>query len=255
MSRLFLLDLRASLAERKVWLALAMYAYALLGMPALLSRPPAHVQEAVAGWFGTEDPFALFLYLWTDVAMNKLLAILGVVLAGGLLVREKELGILPILWSKPISRERWFLVRAASALGVTAILYLGAHLVGLLWFSRTVPGFRAVPFLASMSLHLWAALFATALSATLGVLIGRRGPAALVSVLVLLVLVGSAFAGFYNPEWSRYVAWNPITLGVQVLGHTGDLRLSHVLEPMAALMGVVGVTLLLGARAARRVEV
>ncbi len=254
MSRLLRLDLAAALGERKIWLAVAMYAYALLGMPALLSRPPEHVAAAVAGWFGTADPNAIFLYLWTDVAMNKLLAILGVVLAGGVVVRERELRELPLYWSKPLSKERYFLVRAGSALGVTAILYLGAHAVGLVWFSAMVPGFRATPFLVSMSLHLWAALFATGLAATMGVLIGRRGPAMLASVLCLLVLVGAAFAGIYNPEWNSFARWNPMALGVQALVHLDDLRPAYILPPMAALIAMVAATLGVGALAARRLE-
>lgn len=254
MTRLAWLDYKAALRERKVLIAVAMYGYAILAVPALLSRPPAHVQEAVASWFGTEDPFALFLYLWTDIAMNKLLAVLAVVLAGGVVTRERELRLLPVLWSKPITPARYFLVRAGSAMAVMATLYVGAHLVAVGWFAASIDGFRVGAFFASMSLHVFAAVFATALAATVSVATGRRGLSALLSMLVLLMLIGAAFVGFYNPAWKTASLLNPMSLGVQALAHLDALAPAHVLLPIAALVGVIAATLGVGALLARRLE-
>lgn len=254
MTRYAWLDFRAALRERKVIVAAGLFAYAVLMVPALLSKPPPHVAAAVSTWFGTDDPFALFLYLWTDLALNKLLAVVAVVLAGGLVTRERDLHLLPVLWAKPITPARYFLVRAGSALGVMATLYVGAHVVGAPWFACTVEGFRLGAYLVSMLLHLWAALFATALAATVSVLVQRRGLAALVTLLTVFTLIGASFIGFYNPAWASWSLVNPFSLGVQALAHVDDLSLAHVLPALLALVGIVGVTLAIGARSARRME-
>ncbi len=254
MTRFCWLDFRATLRERKVYVAVGLFAYAILTVPALFSKPPAHVTEAVSTWFGTADPFALFLYLWTDLALNKLLAVLAVVLAGGVVIQERDLRVLPVLWAKPVSPARYFLVRATSACAVMATLYVGAHLVGLPWFAATVPGFRAGPYFASMALHVWAAVFATALAATVAVVVRRRGVAALVSLLLLFTLIGASFIGFYNPAWARFALANPFALGVQALAHLDHLAIVHVVAPMAALIVAAAATLAVGAGFARRME-
>lgn len=205
-------------------------------------------------WFGTSDPFALILYLWTDIALNKLLAIVSVVLAGGVVVQERDLRVLSVLWAKPISKSSYFLLKAGSACGVMAVLYLGAHLVGLPWFGYAVAGFRPAPYLASMTLHLWSALFATALAATMAVAIGRRMLASLVTLLLVFTMVGASFLGFYNPAWADAALINPFSLGVQALAHLGDLTPVRVLVPMAALVGMTGGTVALGAALANRLE-
>ncbi|MES2641979.1 MAG: hypothetical protein V4850_20990 [Myxococcota bacterium] len=254
MTRFAWLDFRAALRERKVLVAAGLFVYAVLMVPALLSKPPAHVVAAVTSWFGTGDPFALFLYLWTDLALNKLLAVVAVVLAGGLVTRERDLHLLPVLWAKPITPARYFLVRACSALGVMTTLYVGAHVLGAPWFAYTVDGFRLGAYLVSMALHLWAALFATALAATVSVVVRRRGLAALVTLLTVFSLIGASFIGFYNPAWATYALVNPFSLGVQALAHVDDLALVHILPPLLALVGLVGVTLGIGAGFARRME-
>lgn len=254
MTRFAWLDFRATLRERKVLASVGLFVYAILAVPALFSRPPAHVTDAVRAWFGTADPFALFLYLWTDLALNKLLAVLAVVLAGGVVIRERDLRILPVLWAKPISPARYFLVRATSACTVMGTLYVGAHLVGLPWFLSTVQGFRVGPYLASMALHVWAAMFATALAATVAVVVRRRGLAALVTLLLLFTLIGASFLGFYNPAWATLALVNPFSLGVQALAHLDDLAPAHVLAPMAGLVAAVVATLAVGAAFARRME-
>lgn len=255
MIRLFYLDYRALLRERKVYVAAGLFVYAILSMPALFSRPPAHMVSAMQGWFGTEDRFALFLYMWTDLAMNKLAAVVAVVVAGGLVARERDTGVLPLLLSKPILPARYFLVRLASTWAVLATLYVGAHLVGAAVFSRSVPGFRPGAFFASMSLHLFTLLFSAALAAAIAVLVKRRALAMVTSLLVLMALMGASFVGFYQPAWRSASLINPYSLGVQVLAHLDSLAWHHVLAPMAALAALTLAAAGAGALAVRRIEV
>ncbi|HYO58540.1 ABC transporter permease subunit [Archangium sp.] len=254
-ARFLWLDVRATLGERKTLLAAGLMAYAVLIMPVLVAKPPEHVLSALKGWFSTSDPFILFLFIWTDLAMNKIITILGVVLAGSLLIRERETGQLAVLLSKPVSPASYFLARSLSACAVMAVLYIGAHLAAAPLVARSVPGFRTGVFFASMAVHLFSAFFAVCLSALVSVLIQKRALAGLVSLLVLSLLVGLAFMGFYNPAWRELSFFNPITQGISVLGHVDDLRPGHVLAPIAVLLGINTVVLALGALRVRHLEV
>jgi ABC-2 type transport system permease protein len=255
MIRLFYLDYRALLRERKVLVAAGLFVYAIVAVPALFSRPPAHVASAIERWFGTSDRFAMFLYMWTDLAMNKLAAIVSVVVAGGLVARERDTGVLPLYLSKPVRPGHYFLVRLASAWAVLATLYVGAHVAGAALFSRTIPGFSTGVFFASMSLHLFTVLFSAALAATIGVAVKRRALAMIVSLLTLMSLMGASFVGFYQPAWRTASLVNPYSLGVEVLAHMGSLAFHHVAAPMAALALLTLATAGIGALAVRRIEV
>jgi ABC-2 type transport system permease protein len=106
-----------------------------------------------------------------------------------------------------------------------------------------------------MTVHLFAAFFAVCFSALMSVLIQKRALAALVSLVVLSLLVGLAFIGFYNPAWSGLSSFNPLTHGISVLGHVDDLRPVHLLAPIAVLLGFNAAVLALGALRARHLEV
>lgn len=255
MIRLIYLDYRALLRERKVQVIMGLYVYAVLVMPVLLSQPPEHMLAAIKTWFGTSDRFALFLYMWTDLTMNKIAVVAAVVTAGSLLSRERDTGVLPLLWSKPVHRGRYFLARLASVLAVLGTLYVGAHLVGSLYFVRAVAGFRPGVFFASMSLHLFTVLFSAALAAAVGVVIKKRSLAMLTSLLGLFALMGGSFAGFYQPAWRTASLFNPFSLGVEALAHLGALAPIHILAPMAALCVLTLGAAFAGAAAARRLEV
>jgi ABC-2 type transport system permease protein len=254
MIRFAWLDYLASLRERKVWLAIAILVYAVLTLPVLFARPPPHVSEAMTTWFGTQDPFVLFMYIWIDLAMNKVIGILPVIVGGGIVLRERDTQVLPVLAAKPLSLQRYFVVRTLSACAVMATLYVGAQCVGALYFTWQIQGFRAGTFFAVMSLHVWAAIFATALAATLAVWVGRRALGALVAILVLSMLVGMALIGFYNPAWSGFALVNPISISVQPLGNLDALGPADILVPMLVLLVLSGVTIALGALAVRRME-
>lgn len=249
------LDVRAGLRERKIWFAAAIYVYTLLAVPLLLLNPPPHVAAAMSAFFGDQDPFTFFMYVWTDLAMNKVVAMLGVVLAAGVVLRERDTRVLPIFASKPISMPRYFAVRATSACLVTAVLYITTQLIAVPVFMARVPGFRPGEFLAAGLLHVWAAMFATALAATLTVIVGRRGPGLLLSLIVIMTLVGMAFLGFYNPAWRSVALLNPFALGVEAVGHLGALGPGVLLPPMLGLAAICAVTIMVGAFAVRRLEV
>lgn len=254
MTRLIWLDFRAAMRERKTWIAAAFLLYAVLAMPAVLAKPPEHVREAIAVFLHDDDPFVTFMFVWVDLAMNKSIAFLPVVLASAVLLRERDTGVLALLAAKPISMSRYFVVRTLSLCGVMLALHAGAQLAGTAWFMGHVDGFRPGDFLAAMSLHAAAAVFATAFAAAIAVAVGRRGPSALVSLVALSLLVSLALVGFYQPAWHDISLANPLTLGSLSLGHLGALEPGVLLPPMLALAGLTAVTVAVGARLARRLE-
>lgn len=252
--RLQWLDFLATLRERKTWLCGALLLYAVLSMPVVLARPPEHVREVIRAWFGDPDPFVLFMYVWIDLAMNKVVAFLPVVLGSGVVLRERDNGSLPLVASKPLSLPRYFVLRAVSACLVMATLHAATQLLGAAWFSIHVPRFRAATFLLAMIPHLFAAVFATALSAAIATWVGRRGAAALVALTTLGLLVGIALLGFYQPAWRTVSYLNPITLGAVSLASLGHLSLATIAPSVAALSLCVGFALAAGAAGARRME-
>lgn len=254
MIRLALLDYRATLRERKTWLAVAMLVYAILAIPILLERPPEHVREAITAWFGDKDPFAVFMFVWIDLVMNKVVAFIPVILASGVLLRERDTGVLAVLAAKPISMSRYFVLRTLSVCAVMLTLYVATQLAGALWFPGRVAGFRPGTFLAAMSLHAFAAVFATAFAATVIVAIGRRGPGVLVALMLLGLLVGLALVGFYQPAWYTATLANPLTLGALAMKNLAGLGPGVLFPPMLALILLTAVTIAIGARLARKVE-
>lgn len=255
MIRLLALDYLASMRERKTWLAGGAFVYAVLALPVILAEPPAHVREAIAAWFHDSDPFALFMFVWIDLAMNKIVGFLPVVLASGVLLRERDTGVLALIAAKPITMPRYFVIRTLSLCGVMLTLYVFAQLLGALWFSVQVDGFRVLDFLAAMSLHAFTAVFATALTATVAVAVGRRGASALLSLVVLGMLLGFALVGFYQPAWRTYTLANPFTLGALALDRLDALGPAVLAPPMLALAVATALTIAVGARLARRLEV
>jgi len=251
MIRLVLLDFLATLRERKTWIAAAMLAYAVLAIPMVLEKPPEHVREAISVWFDDTEPFAVFMFVWVDLAMNKTHAFLPVVLGSGVLLRERDTGVLELLAAKPVSMSRYFVVRALSVCAVMLSLFVAAQLFGAAWFSMKVKGFHVKPFLGAMALHALGGVWATALAATIAVAVRRRGISALVSLLVLGSLVGLSLVGYYQPAWRAMTYANPFTLAALSLGRLGSLDAAFLLPPMLALLALTALTIAVGARFAR----
>ncbi|ACY12943.1 hypothetical protein [Haliangium ochraceum] len=255
MIRLLLIDYRRGLGERKVKLLAIMYLYAVIAMPLVLAQPPAHVRQAIGLWLDTADPFATFLFAWIDLAMNKIVAFAPVVLAGGILLHERDTGQLAIFAAKPLSLERYFLVRALSACAIMLTLHLGANALGAVLFGFTVEGFAVLPFAAAMLPHLCVALCTTALAAAIAMLTRRRSLSLALGMLTLFSLVGVALFGLINPAWRTAALFNPLSLGVEGLRFLDHADMFPVLAACAALLGWTALLLALGTRLARRLEV
>jgi len=254
MIRLAYLDYRATMKERKTWIAGAMFVYAVFAIPFILDRPPAHVQEVIAAWFGNTDPFVLFMFIWIDLAMNKMISFVPVVLASSILLRERDTGVLAILGAKPISMSRYFVIRTISACATMLTLCGAAQLLGAIWFSSRIPAFRPGTFLAAMSLHSLGGVWATAFVAMIAVAVRRRLVAALVSIAALGMLVGMALIGYYQPAWRTFTLLNPISLAALAMGKLGALDIFVLAPPMFALILLTVITIALGARFARDME-
>lgn len=254
MLRLQWLDYRAMLRERKTWLVIVLLAYATLAMPAVLAKPPAHVQEAIRTWFGGGDAFVIFQFVWIDLAMNKMISFIPVVMASGLVLRERDTELLPLLASKPLSIPRYFVLRTVSACAVIGTLYIGTQLLGAGYFALRVPGFRAGTFLAAMTPHLFAALFATALAAAIGAWVRHRGASVLIGLAALGTLVGLSLIGYYQPAWRAWTMLNPITLGAIALGELDHLSAALLGPPILALALLTAATIAVGAVGARGIE-
>ncbi|KYF72103.1 hypothetical protein [Sorangium cellulosum] len=254
MIRLLWLDYLTTLRERKTWLCVAMLAYALVAIPVVLARPPDHVRAAISAWFGDATPFQVFMYVWIDLTMNKVIAFLPVVLASGVVLRERDTGVLPLLASKPLSIPRYFVLRALSACAVMVTLHVATQLAGAAYFTARVPGFRPGPFLGAMSLHAFAALFATALCAAIAAWVRHRGASALIGFATLGGLVGLSLIGFYQPAWRSLTLANPITLGALGLGSLDHLGPAVLGPPMLALTALTALTIAVGAAGVRRME-
>jgi ABC-2 type transport system permease protein len=249
------LDYLSQLRERKTWLAAAPFSYAIFTTPLLLTRPPAHVQTALAAWFGNADSFTLFMYIWIDLALNKMIVFLPVILASGVVLRERDMHILEVLAAKPMSMVRYFTVRTTSACAVMATLYVVSHLAGILWFTRQVDGFRATAFLAASFPHLFAAIFGTALTASIAVFVRRRGLAALVAIVVLSIQSSLALIGFYQPAWRRIALVNPYAFGGMALRHLDALTPGVILLPIIILTILSAAAIAAGAFAVRRFQI
>lgn len=254
MIRLAYLDYRATMKERKTWIAAAMLLYAIVAIPVVLERPPEHVREVIAVWFGNPDPFVLFMYLWIDLTMNKVVAFLPIVLASSILLRERDTGVLAVLGAKPLSMSRYFVLRTTSVCAVMLTLYIATLVLGALWFSVKIPAFQVGPFVAAMALHSFGGIWATAFVAMIAVAVRRRLVAALISIGILGLLVGLALVGYYQPAWKTLTMANPVTLAASSMGHLGELGLSTLAPPMVALALLTVLTMALGARFARDME-
>jgi ABC-2 type transport system permease protein len=252
--RLLWLDYLATLRERKTWLCVAMLAYAVVAIPVVLARPPEHVRAAITTWFGGAAPFQIFMFVWVDLAMNKAIAFLPVVLASGVVLRERDTGVLPLLASKPLSIPRYFALRALSACAVMVTLHVATQLAGAVYFGARVPGFRPGPFLGAMSLHAFAALFATALCAAIAAWVKHRGASALLGFGTLGGLVGLSLIGYYQPAWRGLTLANPIALGALGLGSLDHLGPAVLVPPMLALAALTALAIAAGAAGVRRME-
>lgn len=246
-------EVRTLLRTRRAKIIAAVICYALLAFPIAMKRPPQSMVELAARWFDGDGSFTLFMFAYLDLNMNKVAMFAGIILAGGIIADERARGELPLLWSKPITRSRYFLVRLSGAIGVFAAIYATATLIGTFYYPSQVSGFDPLIYLGMAAVHLFAASYAVTLAGTMGVLLGRKIPAMLISLLLLSTFVGIAFLPFYTD--SPWLGWlNPFYHGVSLIGQMTTFTLADMLKPIAALLAFHTATAALGAWKVSREE-
>jgi ABC-2 type transport system permease protein len=224
--------------SRLALLIWAILLYTLAALPFLMAKPPPELLHFIADWLGPEAAEAkLMLFMWVDAAMNKLAVILGPALAGGIIVDERSRGTLDLLAAKPIRAEDYFTVKLGAAAGALATFYVTACLGAMLTFPWRVPGFDTRNFVALSVVHLFAAVFAATLSATVATFFSRKLTGLLVSISVLGLLVGVAFLGFYYPAYRAVSYLNPFFDGIVLIGSINRFGVSEILFPLLLLVG------------------
>lgn len=225
----------------------AMIAYALLAIPFIMAKPHAELVAIFGGWLGAEGVHGkLILFIWVDASMNKLAIVIGPALSGGIIADEKAHGSFDLLLAKPIAPGDYFLIKLAAAAGALATFYLGAVLAALATFTWRVPGFPAGDFLALSAVHLFAALFSVSFAGLAAVVFGDRFRSMLASIVVLSLLVGAAFLGFYDPRLRTLSYANPFFNGVVLIGDLAHYGPLDILRPIAILIGFNAAVAALG---------
>lgn len=230
-------DYRRLMRSRAAWLLWALVAYTVLFIPFILNSPQEEFTRVVASWIGP-DPAGgkMVLFIWIDVAMNKLALIMGAVLASGIIVDEKARGSFDLLLSKPVPAGDYFIAKLGAALAAMATFYLSAAALALLTFPWRVQGFPTGNFVALSSVHLFAALFSVTFAGMAAAVFGNRLVAMLVTIIVIGLLVGLAFFGFYHPTMAAFANVNPFFHGVKLLGRLENYSISDLLQPIVVLL-------------------
>lgn len=243
------------LRSRRMKLLLGMLIYAILGMPFILQKTPEDITKFVSMWFGTTDiGVKTFLFVWTDVAMNKLCVFAGIVLGGGIIIDERAKGTDAVFLSKPISIQRYYLVKILAASLTMLLLYLTGTIVGSVYFSFMAKHFDVVKFLALSSTHILAAVFAVTFSGVIGVMFERKLGGMITSLMFLFLLVGSAFIGFYNPKWLWAGYANPFYYGVALIAKLDNYGVWNVLQAVLILLVFNAVAVTAGVWRAGRLQ-
>lgn len=240
-------EYRRIMASRVAWLLWALMIYTVLVIPFILTGPQEEFTRLLAGWIGHDALGGkIILFIWIDAAMNKLSIIMGAVLGGGIIADEKARGSFDILLAKPVSAAGYFLAKWAAALLALASFYIGGCLLALFTFPFTVAGFPAADFAALSATHLFAALFSAGFAAMMAAITGNRLVAMLTSVVVIGLLVGFAFVGFYFPAFAWAASLNPFFHGVKLIGVVGHYSAWDVLGAIAILIGFNAVVAAIG---------
>jgi ABC-2 type transport system permease protein len=246
-------EVRTLVRTRRAKIIAVVICYALLAFPIAMKRPPQSMVELATTWFDGDGTFTLFMFAYLDLNMNKVAMFAGIILAGGIIADERARGELPLFWSKPVTRSRYFLVRLTGAVLLFALIYAIATLIGTLYYPSQVDGFDPAVYVGMATVHLFAAAYAVTLAGTMGVLLGRKIPAMLVSLLLLSAFVGIAFLPFYTD--SPWLGWlNPFYHGVSLIAQMNTFTPLDMLAPIAALLVFHIATAALGAWKVSREE-
>jgi ABC-2 type transport system permease protein len=255
MKAFFFCELRRILASRPAWLVMFAMLYALLSFPVIVNKPPPEIEAALEAWFGTEKlGLRLILFAWFDLVMNKLAIFAAAILAAGIITDERSKQTLDIFLSKPVTLRRYFVVKTLAAAAAITTLYVGLTTLAAAYFSLVLANFSLVAFLAMSSVHAFSAIFAAAFAALMAVSFRHKLSAMLATIAVLSLGVGLAFAGFYQPAWASWFAFNPISQGVSLIATAELATAPMIARPLIILLGMSGVTVAVGAHLARRME-
>jgi ABC-2 type transport system permease protein len=240
-----------TLKSRQAMLIIAAVIYSMVAMPFLLAKPHEEVLIAIRSWFGESQlDLRFFLFVWFDLVMNKITLLCGVVLATGIITDERSKGMLDIFLSKPVTTRHYFLVKLAASAAVVVVIYIVAVLVGVVRFSQSVKGFDVRIFLLLASVHLLVAVYSVVFAGTMAVFFRHKLSAMLTTIIVLSILVGLAFLGFYDPRFQTASQMNPFYQAVVLIGSIDDIGLVDVARPVLWLVGFNVATALVGARRA-----
>jgi hypothetical protein len=223
-----------------LWLLLV---YTVLVVPWAMTGPQEEIVRALGSWLGEEALGSkLIFFIWIDATMNKTGVILGIVLAGGILVDERARGTSDLYRSKPIGVGDYFTIKLLASCAALATFYLGAAAGALLTFPWRIGFFDPADFVVLSVVHLFAAIFAATFSGTAAVWCGNRLTGMLVSIVVLGTLVGLAFLGFYYPDLWAWSHLNPFFVGVLLIGSLDQYGWWDVAWPVLLLVAInVGV--------------
>jgi ABC-2 type transport system permease protein len=175
-------------------------------------------------------------FVWIDATMNKTSMILGVVLAGGILVDEQARRSADLYLAKPVTPADYFTLKLVASWAALATFYLAAAAGALLTFPWRVGAFDTRDFVVLSTVHLFAALFSATFAGTMAVWCGHRLTGILVSLVILSTLVGLAFLGFYYPDLWAWSQLNPYFQGVVLIGSLGHYGWLDVLRPILVLI-------------------
>jgi ABC-2 type transport system permease protein len=231
-----------ALKSRQAALIIAAMIYSMIAMPFLLAKPHEELLTAIQSWFGESQlDLRFFLFVWFDLVMNKITVLCGAVFAAGIITDERSKGILDIFLSKPVTPRRYFLMKLAAAAAVVVVIYILAVLVGVVRFSQSVKGFDVRIFLLLASVHILVAVYAVVFAGTMAVFFRHKLSAMLTTILVLSILVGMAFLGFYDPRFQTASLLNPFYHAVVLIGSIDGIGLTDVVRPVLWLVGFKGL--------------
>jgi ABC-2 type transport system permease protein len=239
------------LKSRQAALVIAAVIYAMIALPFLLAKPHEEILIALRSWFGASRlDLRFFLFVWFDLVMNKITILIGAVLAAGIITDERSKGMLDIFLSKPVSPRRYFLVKLMAAAAVVVVIYLAAVLIGAIRFSYAVKGFDVGIFLVLASVPMLVAVYSVIFGGTMAVFFRHKLTAMLTTVMLLSILVGCAFLGFYDPRFQTLSLLNPFYHAVVLIGSIDTFGMVDVMKPVLWLIGFNVVTATIGTRRA-----
>jgi ABC-2 type transport system permease protein len=239
------------LKSRQSALVIGSVIYSMVALPFLLAKPHEEILIALRSWFGASRlDLRFFLFVWFDLVMNKITILIGAVLAAGIITDERSKGMLEIFLSKPVTPRRYFLVKLMAAAAVVVVIYLAAVLIGAIRFSYAVKGFDVGIFLLLASIHMLVAVYSVIFGGTMAVFFRHKLTAMLTTVMLLSILVGCAFLGFYDPRFQTLSLLNPFYHAVALIGSIDNFRMVDVMKPVLWLIGFNVVTATIGARSA-----